>query len=106
VLVVVGVVVLLALVAGGAVLLLGSGSSPTVAIDRCEIAADGTLTASGTLEGGDRDTEVEVVFRDVATDAVVDDEDTDVPGGEGSWRATGRAGPDVRRVTCVATVDG
>lgn len=103
-LVVVGLLVVLALVAGGVALLLDSGGGATVSIDTCTIEADGTLGASGRLEDGDGDTEVRITFRDVDGDARVADDEVTVPGGEGRWEGDGRAGDDVERVTCIATV--
>lgn len=90
--------------------LLGS-SDLELTIDRCEIAADGTLTASGTVEGPNgTGVNIDVEFVDIATDQVVDsdritiDLGTATSGGD-PWEVRGTAGDEVRQVACDVTAD-
>ncbi len=108
-----GLIVLATLVIGGvlaAVLVLG-GDRAELALDieRCEIAADGTLSASGTVtnpDGDAIDVPVEVTFVDVDGGATVDTDRTElsVPGDAAErWTASGTAGDDVQQVNCEVT---
>ena len=105
--------VVFALLVGGGIalalaLVASTSSDLALTVDTCEIAADGTLRATGTVShGGDEDdTEVVVTFFDSSNDTTVDSQRTDVVlrSGEGSWTASGRAGDSVQQVTCEATV--
>ena len=95
----------------GVVLVVGRGAPELeLTIDTCEIAADGTLSATGSVRaGGDAaDVDVDVTFSDVATDATVDDDSTQVAvpaDAAGRWTAAGTAGDTVQQVTCDATAD-
>lgn len=112
---IIGLLVLAFLVLAGLALaafaLLGSSSELELTIDRCEIAADGSLTASGTV-GGPSGTGVtlDVEFTDIATDEVVDsdritiDLGTATSGGD-PWEVRGTAGDEVRQVACDVTAD-
>ena len=98
-------------IAGVALLTLGGSSGLELTIDTCEIAADGTLSASGTV-GGPSGTgvEVQVSFVDLATGSEVDsdtvgvDLGTTASGGD-PWQVSGTAGDQVRQVTCDVTAD-
>jgi hypothetical protein len=106
-------VVLAILVVGGilaAVLFVGGGDTEiALDIERCEIAADGALTASGTVTNPDGDTvdvPVEVTFVDVDGGATVDTDriELTVPGDAAErWSASGSAGDDVQQVNCEVT---
>jgi len=98
-------VVVLLLVGGGVAYLAAtrsSGSDLTATIDECTIDADGTLGASGSVEGSDDTVTVSVEFRNTDGDEVVDSASTNVKGA-GSWDVSGSAPDDVQRVTCVVT---
>lgn len=104
-------VVALLLVGGvvaAALVLTGSGSLE-IAVDSCEIAADGTLTATGTVSGPNgQGADVEVEFTDTANGDLVDSARISVDlsfGGIGgdAWTASGEASADVQQVTCTAT---
>ncbi len=109
--VVVAVIVALALVIGGAagafVMLTGFGRLD-VSIDTCEIAADGALTATGTVDGpSGTAARVIVDFVDTRSGEVVDSDSTTLdlgtaPGAD-PWRLDGQAGDDVDQVTCEVT---
>jgi len=109
----VGLIVLAVLVLGGvlaAVLVLsGGGTEIGLDIERCEIAADGSLTASGTVtnpDDGTVDVPVEVTFVEVDGGATVDEDrlELSVPGGAAErWSASGTAGDDVQQVNCEVT---
>jgi hypothetical protein len=110
----VGLLVLAVLVIGGIAGVLwfvtGGSGELELSLDTCEIAADGTLTASGVVSGPNgKGVEVEVDFIDTATGREVDDASTSLDlsfGSSGSpWTVTGRAGDDVQQVTCNATAD-
>jgi hypothetical protein len=102
--------ILLAGAVGGAVAVSRSSGELDMTVDRCEIAEDGSLTASGTVSGpSGTGVDVEVEFVDSATGDVVDDADTSIdlgtaPGAD-PWTVTGTAGDDVMQVTCNATAD-
>lgn len=110
----IGLAVLALLVVGGivaAVLVLSGGDSDLdLAIDTCEIQADGTMNATGAVinDGGDEATvTVEVVFSDSATQDEISSQRarvTSAGGSSGRWSATGNAGDSVQRVTCEATL--
>lgn len=109
---VVGLVVLALLVAGvvAAVLVLRGGDPDLeLSIDTCDIAADGTMSASGTIRnhGGDRaDVTIEVAFSDTDSGNTIETDRTSVsvPGGASErWSASGTAGDDVQRITCDVT---
>lgn len=108
---VVGLVVLALLVAGVAAVLVLRGGDPDLelAIDTCDIAADGTMSASGTIRnhGGDRaDVTIEVAFSDTDSGNTIETDRTSVsvPGGASErWSASGTAGDDVQRITCDVT---
>lgn len=108
---VIGLIVILVLVAGGiavAVLALaGGGSDYTLTVDRCDIAADGSLSAAGTVTGDDDDVDLQVDFTEVGSGDIVDSATSKVvlSGGSGSWTASGTAGDSVNQVSCEATVD-
>jgi len=107
---VVGLLVVLVLIVGGGVagfFVLGGSSSAKLTVDSCEIASDGTLTATGTVaDGGDTTVEVGVTFIEVSSGDKVDDETVPVRllDGSGGWSAIGAAGDSVTRVTCEATL--
>ncbi len=110
---IIGLIVVLALIIGGiaaaAVVMMGSGPNLELDIEVCEIAADGTLTASGSVEntsGSTGDVDIEVVFHDDADDSIVarDSTDISVPGNSAErWTLSGTAGDQVQRVTCDVT---
>lgn len=106
---VIGLVVLVALVVGGvvgAVLVLGGSVEIALDIERCEIAADGTLSASGTItnpDSGSVDVEVDVTFTDVNGGTTVDTDrvELSVPGDAAErWSASGMASDAVDQVNC------
>lgn len=111
--VVVAVIVVLALVIGGAagafVMLTGFGRLD-VSIDTCEIAADGALSATGAVDGSNgAAARVTVDFVDTDTGEVVDDDSTTLdlgtaPGAD-PWHLDGQAGDDVDQVTCEVTAE-
>ena len=108
---IIGLLVVALLVIGGvaaAIVVMSGSSDAELTVDTCEIASDGTLSATGTVSGasGDR-VRVEVDFVDVATDDDADSADVDVAldGGDGTWSASGSAGADVNQVSCEATLD-
>ncbi len=92
------------LVVGGLVafLVAGSGSSATATLNTCHIDADGTLTASGGLDGDAK--QITVEFRNTDGNKSVDSDTVTASGGR--WSATGSAPDDVKRVTCVVTKIG
>ena len=106
------VVVVLLVVGGivGVALLTFVGTSGLeLTIDTCEIAADGTLSASGTVEGpSGTGVEIQVDFIDTATGDQVDsstvsvDLGTTTPRGD-PWTASGTAGDQVQQVSCDVT---
>ena len=111
---IIGILVVLVLLVGGAiaaVTLLGgdSGSDLVATVDRCVIDADGTLTAAGGLKNGGGDqakARMTVEFNDTSGGDRVDRSFVDVTvKGDGSekWEATGNAGDDVQKVTCVVS---
>jgi hypothetical protein len=112
---IVALVVLAALVLGGiilAALLLGAEDTDlSLTIDTCEIAADGSMTATGavTNDGSDRaDVTVEVTFSDSATGDTIEQDSSPVEVAGGSserWSASGSAGDEVNQITCDVTVD-
>jgi hypothetical protein len=81
-----------------------------LAIDTCEIEADGTMSATGAVinDGGQEETvTVEVVFSDSATQDEISSQRarvTAASGSSGRWSASGNAGDSVQRVTCEATL--
>lgn len=90
-----------------AVSVLGSGDSDLgLEIDSCEISASGTVTAAGTLrnDSGDRaEVDLEVTFRDVATDEAFATERIPlrVAGNSSErWNATAEASEEVQQVNC------
>ncbi|MFZ4517330.1 MAG: hypothetical protein ACOYOP_03010 [Microthrixaceae bacterium] len=93
-----------------AVTVLG-GPDLTASVDRCAIAADGSLSAGGTLraEGGSADATVKVEFLRGSGSGRVDSGSTSVSapdGGSARWEVTGRAPDDVKVVTCrITSVD-
>ena len=94
----------------GALVVFGGSDGLELTIDTCEIAADGTLTAAGTVKGPNGSgVDVEVSFLDTETGDVVDDANTSIDLGTASgadpWSVTGTAGDDVMQVTCNATAD-
>lgn len=97
-------------VALGAYFALRSTGELDLTVDRCEIAADGTLTAAGTV-GGPSGTGVtiDVEFVDIATDEVVDrgsvGVDLGTAPGSDPWTVAGTAGDEVRQVDCRVTAD-
>ena len=102
------VVVIVLLVAGAVVALVATRDDGlTATIDTCRIDADGTLTASGSLTGGDDDSaRVSVTFGDVETGSTIDRATADarLTNGSGRWEATGSTSDeDVRQVTCTVT---
>lgn len=101
----VALVVLVLLVAGAAVgaWYVLSGGAADVSIDSCVIEADGTLSASGEVDGLGGDQRVEVRFSDAADGSQVD-VDPDAASSDGPWQARGSAGDQVQRVECTATV--
>lgn len=109
----IALLVVAALVVGGivtAAVVMGAGSTElTLRIDTCEIAADGTLTATGTINSSAAtDVDVEVTFTDLAGGDVVDtgQQTLTVPEDAAQrWQVTGTAGDDVQRVTCDVTAD-
>jgi hypothetical protein len=111
---IIGLVVLAALVIGGivgvALFALGGSGELELTLDTCEIAADGTLTASGVVVGPNgTGVQIDVEFVDTETGARVDDAATSVDLSFGSsgnpWTVTGTAGDEVQQVTCNATAD-
>lgn len=112
---IIGLIVVFALIIGGvaAAIVMMSDSGPDVelSIDTCEIAADGTMTATGSVEnltGDASDVDVEVAFRDVAGSSVVgnDSVEVQVPGNSAErWSAEGVAGDEVQQITCDVTID-
>ncbi len=102
-----GIVAVVAAIAAffGIRALVGGGADVQGTVDECSIAADGALTASGTVESGDAlNTTVEVRFEDLATGTEVDRDTVEVRGDAGesvAWSASGQAGDGVERVTCV-----
>ena len=104
--------VLLAVIAGiGAFVVVGgnSGSDLVASVDRCVIAADGTLSASGTLRnrgGNQQRARMTVVFNNTSGGSRVDRSTLNVTvraDGSANWEAGGRAGDRVQRVTCVVS---
>ena len=112
---VVGLALLTLVVIGGivaaAVLLGGGDSDLELAIDSCAIAADGSMSATGTVrnDGGDRaDVTVEVVFSDTDSGNTIetDRSSISVPGNASErWSASGSAGDEVQRITCDVTAE-
>ena len=112
---IIGLIVVLALIIGGiaaaAVVLMDSGTELELDIAACEIAADGTLTASGSVEntsGTTTDVDVEVDFRDDDGGSIIDTDSAriTVPGDSAErWSLTGTAGDDVQRITCDVTAE-
>jgi hypothetical protein len=113
---VVGLVVIALLVVGGviaAVVALGgtATSGISLGIDTCEIAADGSMSANGTIsnDGSDSATfDIEVDFSDTATGETVVTDTMTVTVAAGSserWSGTGTAGEEVRRITCDVTAE-
>lgn len=109
--IIVAVVVLIALVIGGTagafVMLTGFGRLE-VSVDTCEISADGTLTATGTVDGpSGTGVEVAIQFVDIDTGEVVDSDATSLDLGTAigadPWSLTGSAGDEVDQVTCNVT---
>jgi hypothetical protein len=104
-------VIVLVLVAGVVVAVAVTGDSgPTATVDQCRIEADGTLTASGGVAGGDTDrVRLGITFADAGSGKTVDrtSASADLTGGSGRWEATGSTSDEeVRQVTCtVARVD-
>lgn len=82
----------------------GSSSPFDGTVDRCHIASDGALTASGTVTSDEElDETLEVRFEDTATGDEVDRTTVDVRGSGGEqvpWSANGQAPEEVNRVTC------
>ncbi len=77
-------------------------------MDSCVIEADGTMTASGTVTNDNDDqvtARVTVVFEDAETKDMVDRsfvDDLKVDGKDtADWEATGSAGDEVQRITCL-----
>ncbi len=95
-----------------AIVVASGGTDLELTIDTCEIAADGSLSASGSVRntGGDAaEVPLEVEFSDVATGDVVDTDSSTVEVSGGSaerWQAEGAAGDDVDRVSCDVTAGG
>lgn len=114
----IGVIVLvLILVVGAAVAavalgLFGTSSSELeLDVQRCEIATDGSLSASGTIasRGGESDVILDIRFLDVDGGDVVDtDRITVVVPADAAerWRGTGSAPDEVQQVTCEVTAEG
>jgi hypothetical protein len=102
-------VLVAALVAAGVVVavVLSGGDELSATLDRCRIQADGTMVAAGSVRGDAGSTAtIGVEFRDTSDGRAIEDVrvTVEVPdGGSAPWRATGRAGDDVRRITCVVT---
>ncbi len=98
-------------IAGVALLTFSSSSDLELTIDTCEIAADGTLSASGTVGGpSGAGVDVRVSFVDVATGTEVDSDTVGVDLGTAAtgpdpWQASGTAGDQVQQVTCDVTAD-
>jgi hypothetical protein len=108
--IVVGILVVVALVgAAGAFVVFGSRSSELeLAIDACELAADGSLRATGTIanRAGATEVRVEVRFLDIDGGDEVDADRVriELPGDAAErWRASGTAPEDVDQVTCEVT---
>ncbi len=107
------VVALLVLGGVAAVGLMAFGSSSELAltIDTCQIASDGSMTASGTVDGpSGTGVNVRVVFTDVETGEQVDTGDTSVDlgtsiSGGDPWSVSGIAGNQVQQVSCDVTAD-
>ena len=82
------------------------GDDAEITITGCDIAADGTLTATGTLESASEvDGSLDVRFDNAEDGSEVDSTSTDVSGAADEsieWSASGAAGDDVARVTCTA----
>jgi hypothetical protein len=100
----------LALLAAVAVFaLVGPGDSELeLSVDTCEIAADGSLGATGTIanRAGATDVTLEVRFLDADDGSSVDSDRVVVslPGDAAErWRATGTAPDAVQQVTCEVT---
>ena len=108
---VIGLLVVALLIIGGivgvALAMGGSSGELELAIDTCEIDADGRLSATGTVDGPDGTAvRVEVEFVDSATDDQADTAGTSVDLGSGnSWTVSGSAGAEVQQVTCNVTAD-
>jgi hypothetical protein len=110
---IVALLVVALLVVGGivAALVVMSGSSGELelTVDTCEIAADGSLSATGTVSSSSAtDVEIDLEFTDSATGQVVDDDSVDIAVPEGAaqrWSASGSAGDQVQRVTCTADAE-
>jgi hypothetical protein len=111
---IVGLVVLLgvlAIGAIGAVALLGSSSSGDLkaTVGTCQIAADGSLTTSGLVKnsgGESQKVKLTVVFNNADGGKQIDRSfvNVTVPAdGNQTWEATGNAGDDVKKVTCVVS---
>ena len=106
------IAVVIALLAAVAVFLFVSGvlggdeGEVTLNDDDCEIAADGTLSASGTYKSdSDVDGSLDVRFDDQDGNEV-DSASVDIKGDadeEIPWTATGSAGDDVTKVTCTVS---
>lgn len=83
----------------------GSAAAVEGTVDRCHIASDGTLSASGTVTSGEEtDMTLEIRFEDVTNSTEVDRATVDVSGPTGQpipWSASGQAPDDVVRVTCL-----
>ena len=111
---VVGLLVAGVLVIGGILgiaLFAAGGTDLRLNISRCAIAADGSLSAAGTV-GGPSGTgvTVDVEFVDSATGEKVDTASTSIDlgtavSGDDPWSVTGSAGEQVQGVTCNATAD-
>lgn len=111
---VVGLLVVGVLVIGGILgiaLFAAGGTDLELNISRCAIAADGSLSAAGTV-GGPSGTgvTVDVEFVDSATGEKVDTASTSIDlgtavAGDDPWSVTGSAGEQVQGVTCNATAD-
>ena len=109
---VVGLVVVLVLLIGAglaAVLLVGGGATAELTVDSCEIAADGSLIATGSVTNGNGDSVgVDVSFLEVSSGDEVQADTVTVLllDGSGNWSSTGSAGDSVTQVTCEATLVG
>jgi hypothetical protein len=105
--VVIGLLIVLLVAVGGVFgfrTLNGSAGTFEGTVDQCHIAADGTLTASGTITSEEAmDTTLEVRFDNAADSTQVDRTTVEVAGSAGEqvqWNAAGHAPEDVDRVTC------
>ena len=111
--VVIALLVVALLIVGGVVaaLLVLRSSSPelTLTIETCEIAADGALSASGTVSSSAAaDVEVDVTFSGLPDGELVDRGQQTVPvpaDAAQRWQVSGVAGDEVQRVTCDVTAD-